>query len=195
MRRHHPRGQALVEAALGLPIIVTLAFVTFDLGRIVADQGIVINEVNVGITKAVASQNGDVGTVIRNESNSAIVTATQWGNGNSGSANDCQGTHPCGDNNTNNPCASGSAWWTAGVTGCYSVGTCTITTGAISTCGSYAWGLTSSTGASPRPVAGAGNSIAVRVVLRFPVVTPFLTRLQPSGYVYVTKTIIGRQVY
>jgi hypothetical protein len=187
-----------VEGALALPVILTLACGTFDLGRLVADQGIVTNETNVGITQAIVSVSSDVGTPIRNESSSVIVTTSQWGYGNSGGQSgtdyDCTGTNHCGDPSG---CVSGSTWWQAGVVGCYSVGYCTLTSGAsASTCDpTGTWGATNGGVAPNRPAAAAGKLLAVRVTLRFTPITPFVKQLQPTGSAYVTRTLIAQQTY
>lgn len=184
-------GQALVEAALALPVLLTLALGTFDLGHIVADRTVVTAEANAGATQAVTSQTSDVGTAIRNAS-TTLASATQWGNGNSGSADDCataSPAHPCGDTGQ---CASGSAWWnTAGTVGCFSLGHCTLVTGATSTCTPAAWGDLQ----SARPTAGGTTQLVVRVVIRFTPVTPFVKNLQPTGKLYVSDTLVSQQTY
>lgn len=193
-RRCYQRGQAFVEAAISLPLLVLITFGVFDIGSMVDAQTIDRGEVRAGLTEALASAdyaNNPIGDAIRNESNNIGIAnnLATWGPGFGGRADDCSVGNPCGDPQA---CATNplSSWWTysATVSACYSVASATYTA-ATGTCGSPSWGMTS------RPAVGAGDCLFVKVVLAVKPVTPVLSALTTNGAFYISDTETGVQLY
>lgn len=182
------RGQAAIELALVAPVLIALSLGIFDLGRFVAQQSVVTGMAYAGLQTANASASSDVAAAIRSESEGRTVSPTAWGNGNASGTAACQTGETCGDSNSNNPCAAGSAWWSvAGTTACYSMGTCTLSG---STCTVSNWGLAYAS----RPIAGTSDVLVIKVVLKFTPITPFVSSVAGSVF-YVSSTQEQSQTY
>lgn len=55
----HTRGQALVEFAVAIPVLILVAFALFDVGRIVIDYTTLTNASRVGARVAMVNQSND----------------------------------------------------------------------------------------------------------------------------------------
>src|SRR5581483_5131650 len=95
-------------------------------------------------------------------------------------------TSICGDPNG---CVASS--FSGNQIACFAVRTCTLTSGGdLGTCNSYgAWGL--------RPLdTGNAHGLQVKVVIKFPSVTPALGQIAGSGGIlYLTQSSVGEELY
>jgi Flp pilus assembly protein TadG len=183
------RGQALVETALILPVLVLMMLGSADLGRAFYLKLEMSGASRAGMRMAVLGGVVDIGNAVRSEPNSAIPnTAAAWGSMAPGGANaDCiSNTQKCGDPTGCRP-GSASAWGGLNQQACFAVRTCTNWTNG--SCASYtAWGV--------RPNAGADQAVDVFVVYRFLPATPIIANFEGgSGAFYLTADTLGLQLY
>src|ERR1700716_4186150 len=104
------RGQALVELAMILPLLVLLMLGSADLGRAYYLKLEMSGASRAGMRMAVLGAGTDIGNAVRAEPNSAIPNSTAaWGSEGPGGGNDCKPgtTHACGDTAG---CAPGLNW-------------------------------------------------------------------------------------
>ena len=199
--RHRPsRGQTLVEFMISFPIIALVTFGIMDAGTAVDTESIAGGAVRAGLTAATTSNVAPVtetfiGTAIRNEAGASSGVNLNWGLGQGGGGYNCDiaGNH-CGDNSR---CAiSGNAWWTSGVTGCYSVAYGALTGAAPSTTcdDSSGWGFTTGTAPNYLP-SGAAHCVDVLVVIRITPLTPIAAAFGTGGYLYIRSHAVGVQLY
>jgi hypothetical protein len=179
------RGQALVEFALIAPVLIVFVLLTVDVSRAFWESIDAAGAARAGARMGVISDTSDIGSALRDEPNSGIPdTVAAWGSVGPGTA---QGTcttaaQVCGDPNG---CASTS--FSGAQFACFAVRTCVLSGGDLGSCSSYGpWGF--------RPVAG-GHGLQIRVVIKFPPVTPALSLLIPSGNLYLTQTNLGEELY
>src|SRR5438552_9175813 len=101
--RRKNRGQAIIEMALLVPLMLLLALGAIDLARNIAQASIAVGVSRGGARAAVASPNIDIGPWIRTTSNWEPNTSV-WGPGQSGGNGvnnySCgTGSTSCGDPN------------------------------------------------------------------------------------------------
>ena len=189
MKPQRRRGQALVETALVLPVLVLLLLGSADLGRAYYVKLEMAGASRAGMRMGVLGAGTDIGNAIRAEPNSAIPNSQgAWGAEGPGGANDCnpsQSTHNCGDPSG---CAQGSNW-ASGQYVCFAVRTCITWSGG--TCSSVgAWGS--------RPAAGVDQAIEVLTVYKFQPATPIISAFAPAGsggIFYLSGDTIGLELY
>jgi hypothetical protein len=185
-RRWKQRGQALVEFTLLTPALIIFVLLTVDVGRAYWETIDAAGAARAGLRMGIISDTSDIGSAVRDEPNTGIPnTAAAWGSVGPGTPNGtCTvATSVCGDPNG---CAATS--FTGSQIACFSVRTCTLSSGAdLGSCASYsAWGL--------RPIAG-GHGLQVLVVIKFPAVTPALSTLVNGGILYLSQSSTGNELY
>jgi len=188
MRRSSSRGQALVEFAVTVPVMMLFVLLTVDVGRAYWESIDAAGATRAGARMAIISDTSDIGSAVRDEPNSGIPnTVAAWGATGPGQA---QGTcvnanQTCGDPSGCPP----SAFFGSRIA-CFAVRTCSLSGGGdLGTCLSYgAWGQ--------RPEPGGGHGLQVRVVIKFSAVTPALAQIVgPGGSIYLTQNAIAEEVY
>jgi hypothetical protein len=181
------KGQALVELAMILPVLVLLMLGSADLGRAYYLKLEMSGASRAGMRMAVLGAGTDIGNAVRAEPNSAIPNSTAaWGSEGPGGGNDCNPTilaHACGDTSG---CAPGANWQT-GQIACFAVRTCIVwTNGTCSSVGG--WGS--------RPAAGVDQAVEVLTVYRFVPATPIISNFAgPSGKFYLNADTVGLELY
>jgi Flp pilus assembly protein TadG len=180
------KGQALVEFAMILPVLVLLMLGSADLGRAYYLKLEMSGASRAGMRIAVQGGGTDIGNAVRAEPNSAIPNSTAaWGSEGPGGGSDCDPStsHPCGDTAG---CAPGPNWQT-GQLACFAVRTCAVwTNGTCSSVGS--WGS--------RPGAGLDQGVEVLTVYRFKPATPIISNFAgPSGTFYLGADTVGLELY
>ena len=180
------KGQALVELALILPLLVLLMLGSADLGRAYYLKLEMSGARRAGMRLAVLGAGQDIGDAVRAEPNSAIPnTTTAWGTEGPGGNNDCKPgtTHACGDTTG---CAPGPNWQ-VGQIACF----------AVRTCITWAGGTCSSTGSwGSRPAAGVDQGVEVLTVYRFKPATPIISNFAgSSGTFYLGADTVGLELY
>ncbi|HEV3097668.1 MAG TPA: TadE family protein [Candidatus Dormibacteraeota bacterium] len=188
MKIGRKRGQALVEMALILPLLMFILLGAADLGRAYYIKLEMAGASRAGMRMGVLGAGVDIGNAVRAEPNSAIPNSTAaWGNQGPGGANDCDPTkpaHSCGDLSG---CAPGNNW-IAGQYACFAVRTCiTWSGGACSSVG--AWGS--------RPAASLDQAVEVLTVYKFQAATPFIAVFAPypGGTFYLNGDTVGLELY
>lgn len=178
------RGQALVEMALVLPLLVFIMLGAADLGRAYYIKLEMSGASRAGMRMAVLGTVTDIGNAVRAEPNNAIPnTAAAWGATAAGGVNgNCtSASQSCGDPNG---CVASS--FTGSQQACYAVRTCA--TWANGVCGGVsAWG--------GRPNAGTDQAVEVLVVYRLAPVTPIIANFASNGYFYLPGDTFGLQLY
>jgi hypothetical protein len=198
LRALSTRGQAVLEFALLVPILLMLAIGTYDLGRGIADTTVVAGQVRAGLRTVQNNPVSDVGSAVRAEGASTIPnTKDTWGLVGFGNLDDCdptQPTHTCGD-----PlgCASSSSFWTTPgnnggplPTGCFAVTKCTINNSTVPPTCPYTtpWGT--------RPAANTtGVAVVLRVVLKYTPVTPLIPFILPGAKFYLQRDGVALPLY
>jgi TadE-like protein len=181
------RGQAVVEFAMILPLLVLIMLGSADLGRAYYLKLEMSGASRAGMRMGVLGNGTDIGNAVRAEPNSAIPNTTAaWGAEGPGGANDCNPTvpaHTCGDGSG---CAPGPNWQ-AGQQACFAVRSCIVwTNGSCSTVGS--WGS--------RPAAGLDQAVEVLTVYRFVPATPIIANFAgSSGTFYLGADTVGLDLY
>jgi len=188
-RRNGSSGQALVEFALLVPVIMAFVLLTVDVGRAYYQTIDAAGAARAGSRMGIISDTSDIGTAVRDEPNTGIPnTLVAWGNTGPGTAQGTctSATGVCGDPNG---CAPSS--FTGAQFACFAVRACTLTSGGDSgTCSSYGgWGL--------RPQDGGGaHGLQTVVVIKFQPITPALGLLIGSGnLLYLKQTATADELY
>ena len=186
------RGQAMVEFALMVPILILIMMGTIDLGRVYYLNIAVVGASRAGVRVGVTSDTADIGDFLRSEPNTAITnTAATWGaTGPGGVRAQCvnaPASQACGDPNG---CVQSS--FTSGQLACFAIRTCILSPGPdVGTCAGYGpWG------SRPEPGGGA-NGLQVVVVYRFTGVTPVISQVAAvtGNGLQLTGTTVGDQIY
>lgn len=194
-KKRKTRGQALVETALVLPVIILLMLGSADLGRAFYLKLEMSGASRAGMRMAVLGQTVDLGDAVRAEPNSAIPNSyAAWGLMADplvgGTYGDCKSgpNQRCGDPGG---CDRGSAtaWTVATQQACFAVRTCVggLTNGI---CSSWStWGQ--------RPGAGLDQPVQVRTVYRFRPATPIIASFTPgnNGAFFLVAETTGLQLY
>lgn len=185
--RRAQKAQALVEFAILTPALLLFVMLTVDVGRAFWQSIDAAGAARAGVRMGIISDTADIGSAIRDEPNSGIPnTAAAWGSVGPGTpAGTCTtASATCGDSTG---CASTA--FTGTQIACFAVRTCTLSSGAdLGSCTSYgAWGL--------RPASGGGRGLQVKVVIKFPPVTPTLTTFLNGGTLYLTQFSVGNELY
>ena len=178
------RGQALVEMAITLPLIVTLMLGAADLGRAFYLNIEMAGASRAGMREGIKGASSDLGNSVRNEVFDAIDNSVAvWGDTGPGAQYDGCGTASgsCG-----NPSGCAPSAFSGTRVACFAVRTCTITNGACSAYG--AWGS--------RPVEGTNQGLEIQVVYKFTPVTPMIAAIAgPSGVIYIISDTYGLELY
>jgi Flp pilus assembly protein TadG len=187
--RQRSHGQALVEFAITIPVLVMLMLGGADLARGFYYDLQVSGASRAGMRLGVQGTSTDLGDAIRSEPNSAISNdTTTWGNTGPGGANaDCtSGSQKCGDTVGCVPSV-----FTGARTACFAVRTCTLTNGV---CTSYgAW--------QSRPLVnsdagGTNQALVVRTVYKLTPATPFISNFSTfGGSFYIIAETTGLELY
>lgn len=180
------RGQALVEFCLLAPALIIFVLLTVDVGRAYWETIDAAGAARAGVRMGIISDTSDIGGAVRDEPNTGIPnTGAAWGAEGPGTAwGTCTTSNGvCGDPNG---CAPAS--FTASQVACFAIRTCTLSSGGdLGACSGYGgWGV--------RPSSG-GHGLQVVVVIKFPAVTPALSRLVSGGVLYLTQSATGDELY
>lgn len=205
--RRRQRGQAFIEIVLAIPLLVMLALGTTDLGRAFYYNLPVAGMASVGAEVGAASNVGDIGTTIRDESNISPNTATAWGTDlYAGGTNAACTTVPnvstdaqsCGDPYGCQTSGTHNAFTSSSRVACYAVGMCTVeSTNHNGQC-------TSAITWQARPPASAtvtapytNGALVVKVVVIFSPVTPLIQGFfSTTGHLlYLTQTSVITEEY
>jgi hypothetical protein len=186
-RNRHSRGQALVEFAITVPVLLFFVMITVDVGRAYWQSIDASGAARAGARMGIISDTSDIGDAVREEPNSGIPnTTTAWGNEGPG-----QPYGVCTSNNVTcgDPSGCVSSTFSGTQIACFAIRVCNQTGGGdLGTCSSYGtWGI--------RPDPGGGHALEVLVVIKFSAATPALTQLVPSGNLYLSQSVIAEQVY
>jgi len=187
-RHRRSSGQALVEFAIIVPVLLLFVLLTVDVGRAYWQSIDAAGAARAGARMGIISDTSDIGSALRAEPNSGIPdTVAAWGNVGPGMANGtcttASGT--CGDPGG---CAPSSFSGTQSV--CFAVRTCNLSSaGDLGTCTSYGpWGQ--------RPTPGGGHGIQVTVVIKFIAASPALAQIiGPGGNLYLKQTSTAEELY
>lgn len=205
-RRRRTRGQAFLEFALSLPVLVLLALGASDLGRAFYVDLPAAGMASEGALTGAVSNSADIGVAIRQESGIVPNTATAWGNVYpSGAYSSCSTapatgttTQACGDPNGCPTSGVNNAFASASRQGCFAVGMCTMdATNHNGQCSSaITWDsrpLPASSTTSPYTNA----ALVVRVVVTFKPVTPMVASFFASsgGVLYLSQTELIPEQY
>lgn len=186
-RSRGKRGQALVEFALITPVMILFVLLTVDLGRAFWESIDAAGAARAGVRMGIISDTSDIGGAVRDEPNTGIPnTLSAWGSVGPGTAQGTCTTYntTCGDPNGCDPSS-----FVGGQIACFAIRTCVMSSGAdlgtISSC-DPGWGQ--------RPVS-SGHVLQVKVVIKFPAVTPALSAIVPGGTLYLTQMSTGNELY
>lgn len=180
------RGQAVIETAMVVPLLVLIMLGCADLGRAFYLKLEMSGASRAGMRMAVLGPATDIGNAVRSEPNSAIPnTAAAWGIFGPGGTDDCNPSssgHICGDT-----LACPPSHFAGGQVACFAIRPCLNWAGG--TCSSWgAWGS--------RPAAAADQAIDVLVVYRFVPATPIIASYTGSnGAFYLGVDTMGLQLY
>lgn len=185
-RLRNTRAQAMIEMALILPFLTLLTLGAADLGRAFYLHLEITGASRAGMRSGIQGTGHDVGDALRSEPNTAIMNdATTWGSTGPGGSYDCNpgiAGHTCGD-----PNGCPTTAFTAGQLACFAVRTCTITSSACSSYGTW----------QSRPPGGGAEptAIMVRVVYKFTPITPLIAQFTSNGSFYLTEETYGLELY
>ncbi|MGH7777633.1 MAG: TadE/TadG family type IV pilus assembly protein [Candidatus Dormibacterales bacterium] len=185
------RGQALVEVAIVLPVLMFMTFMLVDLAHGFYLAVEISGATRAGVRDGIVSDTSDLGDAIRSEPNSAIADTTAvWGDTGPGgvdaSCTAAPGSQSCGD-----PNGCPSSVFTGGRLACFAVRSCTLSSSADSgSCTSYgAWG------SRPASTSSATRGLQVKVVYKLIPFTPFVATRLAGGLLYLTSTTTGDELY
>ncbi|TME92521.1 MAG: pilus assembly protein [Chloroflexi bacterium] len=187
MRRSSSRGQALVEFAVTVPVMMLFVLLTVDVGRAYWESIDAAGAARAGARMGIICDTSDIGSALRDEPNSGIPnTVTAWGATGPGQA---QGTCTSAGQTCGDPLGCPPSVFSGTRIACFAVRTCTLSGGGdLGTCVAFGWGL--------RPEPGAGHGLQVRVVIKFAAVTPALAQIVgPSGILFLNQSTIAEEVY
>ncbi len=177
------RGQALVEMAMVVPLLVLLMLGAADLGRAFHRSLSLGGAGRIGMRVGTIDTSTDIGAAIRGEPAISNDVAT-WGATGPGGVNDCdpmQSTHTCGDPNG---CVASS--FVGSQVACFAVQTCTLS-GSACTASVPIWGS--------RPASGSGQGLQVRLVYKFTFLTPLIGAFFSGPVLYLTTDTYGIELY
>ena len=187
-RRRASRGQALVEFAITVPVLLFFVLLTVDVGRAYWQSIDAAGAARSGARMAIISDTSDIGDALREEPNSGIPNnSTAWGKEGPGQP---YGTCTSSSANCGDPSGCVASSFAVGQFACFAVRACNQSSGGdLGTCSSYgAWGV--------RPDPGLGHGLQVTVVIKFSAATPALAQLVgPSGNLYLTQSVTAEEVY
>ncbi len=188
--RGRERGQALVEFAIITPVLLLFVLLTIDVGRAYWQAIDGAGAARAGVRMGIISDTSDIGGAARDEPNTGIPnTVAAWGNEGPGTS---WGTCTTANATCGDPAGCVSASFSGSQVACFSVRTCTLSSGAdLGTCVSYGpWGI--------RPQDGGGHGLQVLVVIKFKSVTPALAQIAGAasgGTIYIQQNAIGEELY
>jgi hypothetical protein len=188
--RRRQRGQAVVELALVIPLLVLLMLGAADLARAFYLSIEITGASRAGMRNGVLDTVTDIGAATRAEPNSAILNdVPTWGDTGPGGLNaDCSSaSQKCGD-----PTGCPPAVFTGTRIACFAIRTCTLTSGICPPDGSGygAWGS--------RPAQSSGQGLAVRAVYKLVPATPMIAQFAAAAnnnIFYLTADTIGLELY
>ena len=205
--RRRQRGQAFIELALAVPVLVVLALGTVDLGRAFYANLPVAGMASVGSQVGAGSNVNDIGATIRQESNAVANTSAAWGSDlyTGGTNASCSATpnlstqaQSCGDPYGCQTSGANNAFTSSARVACFAVGMCTVeSTNHTGQC-------TSAVTWQARPPAGAtvtspytNGALVVKVVYVF---TPFKPLVKgffsaTGNLLYLTQTSVITEEY
>lgn len=180
------KGQALVEFALLTPALLVFILLTVDVGRAYWESIDAAGAARAGVRMGIISDTSDIGGALRDEPNTGIPnTLAAWGSEGPGTV---WGTCTTSGGTCGDPGGCVAASFSGTQIACFAVRACNLSSGGdlgtITGCG--AWGL--------RPVS-SGNALQIKVVIKFPPVTPALSTLVSGGTLYLTQIAIGNELY
>ena len=185
------RGQALVEVAIMLPVLMFMTFMLIDLAHGFYLAVEISGASRAGVRDGIVSDTSDIGDAVRSEPNSAIANTTAvWGDTGPGGVNaNCTvavGSQTCGD-----PNGCPASVFTGARIACFAVRTCTLSSNADSgTCTSYgAWG------SRPDPASSSTRGLQVKVVYKLVPFTPFVATRLAGGLLSLSSTTTGDELY
>jgi hypothetical protein len=187
-RRRASRGQALVEFAITVPVLLFFVLLTVDVGRAYWQSIDAAGAARAGARMAIISDTSDIGDAVREEPNSGIPNTTAaWGNEGPG-----QPYGVCTSNNVTcgDPSGCVASSFSGAQIACFAVRVCNQAGGNdLGTCTTYgSWGA--------RPDPGTGHAIEILVVIKFSAATPALAQLVgPGGNLYLSQNSIAEEVY
>ena len=185
--RRKSGGQALVEFCLLAPPLLVFVLLTVDVGRAYWESIDAAGAARAGVRMGIISDTSDIAAALRDEPNSGIPnTVTAWGSVGPGTAEGTctSSTQVCGD-----PGGCQPSYFSGATIACFAVRTCATSSGqdlgAVTSC-DVGWGH--------RPVS-SGHVLEVKVVIKFPAVTPALSTIVNGGTIYLTQTSYGDELY
>jgi len=202
-RRRGSRGQAVLELAVALPLLVLVALGATDLSRGYYMNEEVTGAARAGMRAGIQTDTIDIGDAIRAEPNTAIPnTVAAWGNDGAGQPDASCGaaSGSCGDPNG---CSAASSW-VAGQLACFAVRSCrlTNTSGSTFVCapGSFSAWQVRPQPCSPAPCGSGGqgpngNALDVVVVYRFRPSSLEVASLGTGGTMYLKAEVQGLELY
>jgi hypothetical protein len=187
MRRRPQRGQALVETAMVMPIILLILLGASDLSRAFIRNIQLTAASRAGMRTALNFGNADLGRAVRNELDPLVTNDdVTWGDTGPTGARSCVNRSACGDPQGCPPSA-----FTGGRLACFAVRPCNIS-GTLAS-------PTFQQCTSPSPwggVAASGQAIEVRVVYAFAPATPMIAQWGgPGGRFYLGASTIGAVLF
>jgi Flp pilus assembly protein TadG len=179
-------GQALVEFALLTPPLLLFVLLTVDVGRAYWESIDAAGAARAGVRMGIISDTSDIGGAVRDEPNTGIPnTAAAWGSVGPGTP---WGTCTTASSTCGDPGGCVASSFSGTQIACFAIRACNLSSGGdlgtITGCG--AWGL--------RPVS-SGNALQIKVVIKFPAVTPALATIVNGGTLYLTQTSTGNELY
>jgi len=179
-RRRRTGGQALVELALIMPVLVLLMLGATDLGRAFYLSIEISGASRSGMRQGVINGSTDIGNAARSEPNSAIANDTvTWGDTGPGGLNDCNPGMPghlCGDPTGCRP----PVFNTPGRLICFAVRTCSLTAGNVA-CPLAGWQTRPAKGSDGT---GSNQVLDVRVAYKFSPATPMIANFTVDGQAF-----------
>jgi len=190
MRRSHARsrGQALTEFVLVVPPLILFVLLMVDVGRAYFQAIDAAGASRAGTRMGIISDTSDIGDAVRDEPNTGIAnTVAIWGSTGPGQpyGSFAASNATCGD-----PSGCVASSFGASQVACFAIRPCYLSSGGdLGTCTSYGnWGT--------RPEPGGGHGLQVRVVIKFPPVTPALSVfLGPGNSLYLQQQAVGEELY
>lgn len=167
------RGQAVVELALIIPLLVLLMLGAADLARAFYLSIEITGASRAGVRNGVLDTATDIGAATRAEPNSAILNdIPTWGDTGPGGVNaDCTSpAQKCGD-----PGGCPPAVFTGTRIACFAIRPCTLTNGICPADGTGygAWGA--------RPAQASAQGLVVRVVYKLIPATPMIAQFASAA--------------
>lgn len=209
-RRHGERGQAFIELALSIPVLILIVLGTVDLGRAFYVNLPVTGMASVGAQVGATSSTADVGLAVRQESNIVPDTAVAWGNvyydsSTKGANSTCNTTpatgtqaQPCGDPHGCQTSGSTDAFSSASRIACFAVGMCTLDANHDGQCTSaVTWQARPPAGATSGGAPSTNAALVVKVVYAFTPSTPLIANFfrATGSILYLSQTAVITEQY